>query len=79
MSTRSERRKDRPNRYYDKVHLRVFGGCASFVSACTCSWCYDSGLWEADRTDREAYVTCPACRKRIAEWKRVNKWERSNG
>jgi hypothetical protein len=53
-----------------KIHLCIYGGgCASFVSACTLDWCYNSRLWGAAWTKEETEVTCLKCLKRVAEWK----------
>jgi hypothetical protein len=50
-----------------KTHLKLFGTCCSFVSACTQDWCYNSGLWQARWTEVEEEVTCARCKKFIKE------------
>lgn len=52
----------------NRVHFALFGGCKSFVSACTMDWCYNTGLWDAPRTTDEQEVTCLKCKKVLNAW-----------
>lgn len=52
----------------DVVHFSLWSVCASFLSACTLEWCYDSNLFGAERTEKDDEVTCPACLESIKEF-----------
>jgi len=54
------------------IHYSVWSVCVSFVSACTLDWCYNSDLWQADRTYKEEEVTCKKCLKQLKEWEEMD-------
>lgn len=49
-------------------HYAMMWVCQSFIAACAQDWCYNSGLWEALRTDDVKKVTCKKCLRQLNKW-----------
>ena len=54
-----------------KVHFSTWSVCQSFVPACKLDWCYNSGLFGAPYTTKEAETTCKRCLKQLKEWEEM--------